>query len=79
MISKHFDVVLTVHDSVVFLVPEADQYDAFPVIEKFMNTVPAWASGLPVEGEIKSGINYGDLYEIQYIWCNNERPKKSCC
>jgi DNA polymerase len=67
MISKHFDVVLTVHDSVVCLVPEADQFDAFPVIERFMNTVPAWASGLPIEGEIKAGKNYGDLYEIEYV------------
>lgn len=27
MISKHFDVFLTVHDSVVCLLPEANKYD----------------------------------------------------
>lgn len=30
-----------------------------------MNIVPAWASELTVEGEIKAGINYGYLYEIE--------------
>jgi DNA polymerase I-like protein with 3'-5' exonuclease and polymerase domains len=52
--------VLTVHDSVVCVVPESDVKDAMDFIIDAMSTPPDWAKGLPVTCEAKYGRSYGD-------------------
>lgn len=52
-------VVLSVHDEAVGIVPdEAVQEAEASALEAFA-WLPAWAEGLTVKGEVKSGINYG--------------------
>jgi len=52
--------VLTVHDSVVCVVPKEEVDDAMATITSIMSTAPAWAAGLPVACEAKYGESYGD-------------------
>jgi hypothetical protein len=59
-IAKLYRPLLTVHDSVVFCVPDAAVQDACGYIEESMRWVPGWADGLPVNCELKIGKNYGD-------------------
>lgn len=59
-IAKRYRVVLTVHDSVVSCVPEADADDARDYIETCMRWTPDWAEGLPVNCESGVGTSYGD-------------------
>jgi DNA polymerase len=59
-ISKYYRPVLTVHDALVYVVPEADIEQAMEFITLCMSTPPAWAEGLPVACEAKQGRTYGD-------------------
>ena len=59
-IAKRCRVVLTVHDSVVSCVPEADVDEAREYIETCMRWTPDWAKGLPVNCESGVGTSYGD-------------------
>lgn len=59
-ISKHYKVALTVHDSVVCVVPEAEIDEAVAAITGIMSTAPSWATGLPVACEATYGQSYGD-------------------
>jgi hypothetical protein len=59
-IAKRYRVVLTVHDSVVSCVPEAEVDEAREYIETCMRWTPDWAEGLPVNCESGVGISYGD-------------------
>ena len=59
-ISKYYRPVLTVHDALVYVVPEADIEQAMEFITLCMSTSPAWAEGLPVACEAKQGRTYGD-------------------
>ena len=58
-ISKRYKPALTVHDSVVVLVPEAEQEEGQAWIEEQMRWVPSWAGGLPVDCESDVGRRYG--------------------
>jgi DNA polymerase III epsilon subunit-like protein len=58
-ISKRYRPVLTVHDSVVSCVPEAEADEAREYIETCMRWTPAWATGLPVNCESGVGTSYG--------------------
>jgi DNA polymerase len=58
-IAKRYRVVLTVHDSVVSCVPEAEVDDAREYIETCMRWTPDWAEGLPVNCESGVGRSYG--------------------
>ena len=60
-ISKDYKVVSTVHDSIVCVVPAADEEEAISSIRKNMCLAPEWAKGLPLDCEVKVGINYGEL------------------
>ena len=51
---------LTVHDSVVCVVPENELEVAVNSITQLMSTAPDWAKGLPVACETKYGQSYGD-------------------
>ena len=59
-ISKRYDVVLTVHDAIACLVPEAEVEEAQKFIEESMRWTPEWAEGLPVNCESGYGKSYGD-------------------
>jgi hypothetical protein len=59
-IAKRHRVVLTVHDSVVSCVPEAETDEAREYIETCMRWTPDWANGLPVNCESGVGASYGD-------------------
>lgn len=59
-IAKQFHVALTVHDSVVCVVPEKELEDALEYVNICMSTTPEWATGLPVTCEIKHGLTYGE-------------------
>lgn len=60
-IAKRYRVALTVHDSVVAVVPEAQTDEAAEYIEECMRWTPSWAKGLPVSGEAQVGPNYGEV------------------
>jgi DNA polymerase len=51
---------LTVHDSLVYVIPDAKRDTAVEAIQTAMSTPPAWATGLPVACEVKYGKTYGD-------------------
>lgn len=59
-ISKHYKVALTVHDSVVCVVPEAEINEALDKITGIMSVAPRWAPGLPISCEATYGKSYGD-------------------
>ena len=59
MIARRYKVAMTVHDSVVALVPEAGAAEARKFIEDCMRIRPKWALGLPLNCESKIGASYG--------------------
>lgn len=58
-IAKRYRPVLTVHDSIVLVVPEREADEAKAFMAHEMSTAPKWAPGLPVACEIKVGASYG--------------------
>jgi DNA polymerase len=59
-ISKKYRVVLTVHDSIVCCVKNAELTDAQVYVESCMRETPEWALGLPVDCESGVGRSYGE-------------------
>ena len=59
-ISKKYRVVLTVHDAVACVAPEAEAEEAQRYVEACMRWVPEWAPGLPLNCESGVGVSYGD-------------------
>ena len=59
-INQKYRPVLTVHDAVVNVIPEAEIDDAMEYIIGTMSTPPDWATGLPVACEAHFGDSYGD-------------------
>lgn len=59
-ISNHFRVALTVHDSVVCVVPEDEVEQACKIVTGIMSSPPAWAAGLPVACDTTYGRSYGE-------------------
>jgi DNA polymerase len=59
-IEKRYRVVLTVHDAVACVVPEAEAEEARAYIEQCMRTSPKWAKDLPLNCESGMATNYGD-------------------
>ena len=58
--SQKYRVVLTVHDAVACIVPEAEAIEAQQYIEKCMRWTPKWATGLPLNCESGIGKSYGE-------------------
>ncbi len=58
-ISKRYNVVLTVHDSIVCCVPTSRVDEARDYIERAMRWTPDWAAGLPIDCESGVGKAYG--------------------
>jgi DNA polymerase I-like protein with 3'-5' exonuclease and polymerase domains len=59
MIARRYKVAMTVHDSVVPVVPEAEAVEARAFIEQCMRIRPKWAAALPLNCESKMGASYG--------------------
>jgi len=59
-IGKKYKVVLTVHDAIACVVPEAEVAEAQAYVEECMRWTPEWAAGLPVNCESGHGRAYGD-------------------
>lgn len=59
-IGKRYKVVLTVHDAIACVVPEAEVAEAQAYVEECMRWTPEWAAGLPVNCESGHGKAYGD-------------------
>ena len=59
-ISKRYKVVLTVHDAVAIIAPEAQAKEAQAFVEECMSWNPKWAVGLPLACESGVGASYGD-------------------
>lgn len=59
-IGKKYRVVLTVHDAVAAIAPEAEKEEAAKYIETCMRWRPDWCKDLPLNCEYGVGYNYGD-------------------
>ena len=59
-IAKRYKVVLTVHDAVACIVPEAEADEALKYVEECMRWRPDWAQTLPLNCEAGAGKSYGD-------------------
>lgn len=60
LISKRYRPVLTVHDAVAVVAPEAEKDEAVAFVEQCMHHVPKWAAGCPIACESGVGFSYGD-------------------
>jgi len=60
MIAKKYRVVMTVHDAVACIAPEAEAETAKEYVELCMRLRPSWASELPLNCEAGYGRSYGD-------------------
>jgi DNA polymerase len=60
MIAKKYRVVMTVHDAIACIVPEAEAETAKEFVELCMRLRPAWAPELPLNCEAGYGQSYGD-------------------
>ena len=58
-VSTKYKVVMTVHDAIGCIVPEAEVEEGMAYVEKCMKVRPAWAKGLPLDCEGGSGNSYG--------------------
>jgi len=59
-ISKRYKVVLTVHDAIACIAPEAEADEAQKYVEDCMRWRPSWATTLPLNCESGMGKSYGD-------------------
>jgi DNA polymerase len=54
---NNLKIVLTVHDEIVIMMPDAEKNVALKQLENILCSLPAWAAGLPVGAEVKeSGV-----------------------
>jgi DNA polymerase I-like protein with 3'-5' exonuclease and polymerase domains len=60
LIAKRYKVVLTVHDSIVCCVKDAEISEARKFVEECMRQTPDWADGLPITCESGTGKSYGE-------------------
>lgn len=60
LIAKRYRVVLTVHDAVACIIPEAEAVEGQRYVEECMSKIPRWATDLPISCESGMGKSYGD-------------------
>ena len=60
MVAKKYKVVMTVHDAIACIVPEAEEQTGLEYVEMCMRMRPKWALELPLNCEAGSGRAYGD-------------------
>ena len=59
-VNKKYKVVMTVHDAIACIVPEAEVETAVEYVEMCMRMRPKWGMGLPLNCESGYGKSYGD-------------------
>lgn len=59
-IAKKYRVVMTVHDAIAVVAPEAEAETAQEYVELCMRLRPSWAPELPLNCESGYGDSYGD-------------------
>jgi len=59
-VAKKYKVVMTVHDAIACIVPEAEADTAREYVEMCMKMRPKWALDLPLSCESGVGYNYGE-------------------
>lgn len=59
MVARRYRVVMTVHDAVGSLAPDAEAKEARDYVETCMRIRPKWAAQLPLNCESKIGASYG--------------------
>jgi DNA polymerase len=59
-IAKKYKVVMTVHDAIAIVAPEAEAGTAQEFVEMCMRLRPDWALELPLNCESGVGVSYGD-------------------
>jgi len=59
-VASKYQVVLTVHDAICALVPEAEQVVGQNFVESCMRERPTWAPDLPLNCESGMAVRYGD-------------------
>jgi len=64
-ISKKYPIAITVHDSAVLCVPEAEVKEACAFAMECMRFVPEWAEGMPLDCEAEFGYNYGEMQSYE--------------
>ena len=60
MVAKKYRVVMTVHDAIACIAPEAEVETALEYVEMCMRTRPDWGMELPLNCEAGYGLSYGD-------------------
>ena len=60
MVAKKYTVVMTVHDAIACIVPEAEAETGKEYVELCMRIRPDWASALPLNCEAGYGRRYGE-------------------
>jgi DNA polymerase len=60
MVAKKYRVVMTVHDAIACIAPEAEAETAKEYVELCMRIRPSWATELPLNCEAGYGKSYGD-------------------
>ena len=60
MVAKKYRVVMTVHDAIACIAPEAEAETAKEYVELCMRIRPSWAPDLPLNCEAGYGRSYGD-------------------
>jgi DNA polymerase len=60
MVAKKYRVVMTVHDAIACIAPEAEVETALEYVEMCMRTRPDWGMELPLNCEAGYGASYGD-------------------
>ena len=58
-IAERYEVVLTVHDAIACIAPEAEWEEACAYVQECMRWRPDWAKTLPLNCEVKYGDSYG--------------------
>jgi len=59
-VAKKYKVVMTVHDAIGCIVPEAEVEEAMHHVEEIMKVRPTWAPDLPLDCEGGYGNSYGE-------------------
>jgi len=59
-IAKRYRVVMTVHDAIACIAPEAQAQEAMAYVMECMRWTPTWAEGLPLNCEVGFSRRYGE-------------------
>ena len=60
LVAQRYRPVMTVHDAIAIIAPEAEIEAAQAYVEQCMNTRPKWAPDLPLACEAGNGFSYGE-------------------